>query len=57
MLQELILDNTSLKGLVSMKTVKKIISLLLAVIIVFGMLPAAVANTGNQVYISVSYDG
>ena len=36
---------------------KKIISLLLAVVLVFGMMPAAMANTGNQVYISVSYDG
>ena len=40
-----------------MKTMKKIISLLLAVIMVFGMVPAAMANTGNQIYISVSFDG
>ncbi len=40
-----------------MKTMKKIISLLLAVVLVFGMMPAAMANTGSQVYISVSYDG
>ena len=42
-----------------MKTMKKIISLLLAVVVVFGMLPAAASATGTEdcVYLSVSFDG
>ena len=41
-----------------MRTTKKILSLILAFVLVLGLLPATVfANSANSVYISVSYDG
>ncbi len=42
-----------------MKKMKKIISLLLAVVLVFGMLPASVVAAGAEdcIYLSVSFDG
>ncbi len=42
-----------------MKRMKKIVSLLLAVILVFGLLPAMVSAVGTEdcVYLSVSFDG
>lgn len=40
-----------------MKTIKQIISLFLVMVMVIGMVPAAMANGNDTVYISVSYDG
>ena len=41
-----------------MRTTKKILSMILAFVMVLGLLPATALATGaDQVYISVSYDG